>query len=86
MPRSRWEGVNPYRVVRGIAGPSHPIFNFRGEYDKLDESNEQVGGKEIRDTGIINTGGCGGMREARWTAGGQWMRDGTKDAWKGRGG
>jgi hypothetical protein len=31
--------------------------NFRGEYDKLDECGEQVGGGEIRDTGIINTEG-----------------------------
>jgi hypothetical protein len=71
--------------VRGITDPGHPIFDFRGEYDKLDESNELAGGGEIRDTGIINTGRCGGMREARWTAGGRWMGDSTKDVWKGRG-
>jgi hypothetical protein len=66
----------------GSSSLSHPVFNFRGEYDKLDGCD--AGGGEIRDTGIINVGGgCGWTREARWTAGGRCMGDGTKDAWKG---
>ena len=42
------EGVHPYRVARGIAGPGHPIFNFRGEYDKLGECGRR-GDKGYRD-------------------------------------
>lgn len=63
----------------------HPIFNFRGEYDKLDEYDEGPGGK-VSDTRIMSM--AVRMRrigEARWTAGGRLMGDGTGDGWRGRG-
>jgi hypothetical protein len=45
---------HPYRVVWGIVGLDYPIFNLRGEYDKLDEYDGQAGREAIRDTGIIS--------------------------------
>jgi len=37
--------------VWGIVDLGRPVFNFRGEYDKLDEYDGQVGGEPITDTG-----------------------------------
>ena len=50
----RLEDEHPYRAVWGIVDLSHPIFNFRGEYDKLDEYDGQVGGEGINDTGVMS--------------------------------
>jgi len=44
MPRSNCRGEHPYRVVWGITDLGRPVFNFRGEYDKLDEYDGQVEG------------------------------------------
>ena len=53
MPRSNYRGEHPYRVVWGIADLGRPVFNFRGEYDKLDEYDGQVGREPISDTGVM---------------------------------
>jgi len=53
VPRSSSGGEHPYRVVWGIVDLGYPVFNFRGEYDKLDEYDEQVGREPISDTGIM---------------------------------
>jgi len=84
MPRSGWKDKHPYRVAWGIVDLSHPIFNFRGEYDKLDEYDGQVGGEGINDTRIMSMEARVRQRskvDSRRTMDG----DGTRDAWRGRG-
>jgi hypothetical protein len=44
------------------------------------------GGGEVSDTRIMNMAvRMRGIGEARWTAGGRLMGDGTGDGWRGRG-
>ena len=88
-PRVWREAVEKIHIHIGLCGGSPTLaIPFSTSEANMISLMNPMDRRDGRDKGYrdYKHGKMRGVREARWTAGGRWMCDDTKDAWEGRGG